>query len=78
MAERMRKSILELRIPHVKSPTGNIVSISAGVSATAGTQDPHQVIDEADKALYRAKMAGRNRVEITGAIEPAFRVAIPA
>ena len=78
MAERMRKSILELRIPHVKSPTGSIVSISAGVSATAGHRASAEVIDEADKALYRAKMAGRNRVETAVVPEPAARVAIPA
>src|SRR6185503_16762263 len=38
MAERMRKSILELQIPHVKAPTGSVISISAGVSASDGNR----------------------------------------
>ena len=76
MAERMRKSILELQIPHVKAPAGSVVSISAGVSASAGNRPSADVIDEADKALYRAKVAGRNRVEIAGATEPAKRVTV--
>ena len=78
MAERMRKSILELEIPHLKSPTGFVLSISAGVSASAGDRPAADVIDEADKALYRAKVAGRNRVEIAGATEPVTRIAVPA
>ena len=77
MAERMRKSILELQIPHVKAPTGSVVSISAGVSASDANRSSADVVDEADKALYRAKVAGRNRVEIAGA-NPASRIAVPA
>jgi diguanylate cyclase (GGDEF)-like protein len=77
MAERMRKAILELQIPHVQAPTGSVISISAGVSASAGNQSSADVVDEADKALYRAKVAGRNRVEVAGA-NPASRMAIPA
>lgn len=63
MAERMRNSILELRIPHVHSTVGKIVTISAGVSASNGNTSPREIIASADKALYRAKLAGRNRVE---------------
>jgi diguanylate cyclase (GGDEF)-like protein len=66
MAERMRKSVAELRIPHVESPTGNVVTISAGVSGSLGAMSPAAVIAEADRALYRAKSLGRNRVETTG------------
>ena len=76
MAERMRKSILELQIPHTKSPTGNVLSISAGVSASAGDRAWAEVIAEADKALYRAKVAGRNRVETS--VANVSRVAVPA
>lgn len=77
MAERMRKSVYDLHIPHAGSPTGKVVTISAGVSASAGDCSSAAVLDEADKALYRAKVGGRNRVEITGPTEPA-RIALLA
>lgn len=44
------------------------VTVSIGVAEpTAKTRDVEQVIHLADKALYRAKHAGRNRVEVYGA-----------
>ena len=64
MAERMRRSVYDLRIPHGGSPTTRMVSISAGVSAYEGGASPAQVVADADKAMYRAKMLGRNRVEM--------------
>jgi diguanylate cyclase (GGDEF)-like protein len=69
-AERLRAAVERLAIPH---PAGGIVTISAGV---AGLDDPglstDQVFELADQALYRAKGAGRNRVEVHGtAAEPA-------
>jgi diguanylate cyclase (GGDEF)-like protein len=64
IAERIRNSIHKLRIPHAGSPTGDVVSISAGVSASPGSTSPNEVVAEADKALYRAKLLGRNRVEV--------------
>lgn len=64
MAERMRRSILELRIPHDRSPTGAVVSISAGVSASPGDALVSDTLSAADRALYLAKATGRNRVEV--------------
>jgi diguanylate cyclase (GGDEF)-like protein len=79
MAERMRRSVHDLLIPHAGSPTSNMVSISAGVSEYGGTGSPAQVIAEADKALYRAKMSGRNRVEMaTSAVVVQPRLSVPA
>ncbi|MBI5537794.1 MAG: sensor domain-containing diguanylate cyclase [Deltaproteobacteria bacterium] len=44
-------------------PHGN-VTISAGVACSlAGNLDATQLFEEADRAVYRAKHAGRNRVE---------------
>lgn len=66
MAERMRKAVYDLLIPHAKSPTAKVVTISAGVSASVGPTSPADILAEADKALYRAKTSGRNRVEVAG------------
>jgi diguanylate cyclase (GGDEF)-like protein len=44
------------------------VTVSIGVAEpTAKLRDAQDVIDAADKALYRAKRAGRNRVELASA-----------
>jgi diguanylate cyclase (GGDEF)-like protein len=75
MAERMRKSVFDLRIPHVSSPIGGVVSMSAGVSASTGRMSPADVVKEADKALYQAKQQGRNRVEVASAATEPFLVA---
>ena len=66
MAERMRKAVHDLRIPHLGSPTGDAVTISLGVSASTMPTAPGELITRADKALYRAKALGRNRVEVAG------------
>ena len=63
-AERLRRSVAALRIPHEsKAPPGPL-TISAGVAAlTPGdSKSPDDILREADAALYRAKEAGRNRV----------------
>ncbi|HFI1951074.1 TPA: GGDEF domain-containing protein, partial [Yersinia enterocolitica] len=66
VAERMRHSIEELDIPHGMSPHGR-VTISVGVASVAEPGE-HLVAQDlsaaADKALYRAKTAGKNRVEV--------------
>jgi diguanylate cyclase (GGDEF)-like protein len=64
VAERMRIAVLALRLEHGDSPLG-MISISAGVAAVVperGNDDPAVLIEAADRALYAAKNAGRNRV----------------
>lgn len=40
------------------------VTISIGVSSDAQAETPRQMFDNADKALYKAKEEGRNRINI--------------
>lgn len=65
IAERIRQSVLDLRIPQSPSGSGQWLSISMG-TCTRFVQDKSDVnylIRLADEAMYRAKATGRNRVE---------------
>jgi diguanylate cyclase (GGDEF)-like protein len=54
-------------LPPESSSSGLCVTVSIGVAEpSAKTREVEQVIQAADKALYRAKKAGRNRVETAG------------
>ncbi|MFT4170944.1 MAG: diguanylate cyclase [Rhodocyclaceae bacterium] len=41
-----------------------LITFSAGVTQFIEGEDPQRTIDRADKAMYRAKRAGKNRVEL--------------
>jgi hypothetical protein len=62
LAERMRKAVWDLSIPHSTSPTAQLVTVSAGVSAEQMSVGVQKILNSADVALYRAKSAGRNCV----------------
>jgi diguanylate cyclase (GGDEF)-like protein len=77
VAERVRRAVADMQFPHASSPHG-IVTISAGVAAMAphrGGDTPAMLVEMADRALYAAKSAGRNRVasdeETEGPPQPA-------
>lgn len=63
VAEKIRQAIRELNIPHESSPSGR-VTMSIGIASAAPGFDnpPDDLIHAADKALYRAKREGRDRV----------------
>lgn len=63
IAEAIRKDVENLGIPHLKSNTGGMVTMSFGVTAVIpyGDLTEKDMINVADKAMYQAKMEGRNR-----------------
>jgi diguanylate cyclase (GGDEF)-like protein len=63
IAERMRAAVAELALPHEGTAPGATVTISLGVASTpAGDLPPESLIANADRNLYAAKRAGRDRV----------------
>jgi diguanylate cyclase (GGDEF)-like protein len=64
VAENIRRAIHCLELTHAGNATG-VVTVSAGVDAFAPVRyenRPVDLVEAADKALYRAKANGRNRV----------------
>ncbi|HVS30344.1 MAG TPA: diguanylate cyclase [Thermoanaerobaculia bacterium] len=69
VGETIRARVATLAIPHPSSPTGGELTISVGVAAAMPDGDEHNaptLIHSADRALYAAKRAGRNRVVTWG------------
>lgn len=64
VAELMRKSVEGLIIPHPDSKVAPVVTISLGAATVVpfDGMNPQELINRADKALYKAKQEGRNRV----------------
>ncbi len=64
VAERLRHGVESLASPHDPENAGQIITISAGVGTLLpgidGSRD--EIIKRADRCLYEAKRAGRNRV----------------
>jgi two-component system, chemotaxis family, response regulator WspR len=66
LAERVRREIELLGLPHSGSTTGPVLTISVGgASVLPGSGgSATQLVEAADRALYRAKNDGRNRVVV--------------
>ena len=67
MATSLKERIAAEKIPHASSSVSDTVTVSMGVGSLLPnhTSKPSEFIVEVDKALYRAKWDGRNRIKRT-------------
>ncbi|MEO0421170.1 MAG: diguanylate cyclase [Pseudomonadota bacterium] len=72
-AERVRQAVTALQLPHLSSQTQPHVTVSIGVATAVASpaSDPDTLMGAADKALYAAKAAGRDRVVMSADSSPA-------
>lgn len=66
VAEMIRENVVNLDIPHPLSKTSDVITASVGVSYCQPSEATRSrdLIGKADKAMYAAKHAGRNRVSV--------------
>lgn len=64
-AEELRRRVQALGLPHPGSSVASVVTVSVGAAwaLPGGEVPPESLLAAADRALYRAKSGGRNRVE---------------
>lgn len=65
LAERICEAVSQQAVPHPASKIADHVTVSVGATThrPQGTDAWEQLVEAADRALYRAKKNGRNRVE---------------
>ncbi len=68
VARHVQEAIHQLALPHEGAPHG-IVTVSFGVASLQPQRDqlPEELVRRADRAMYRAKQGGRNRIELATA-----------
>ncbi len=64
VADKIRRQVASLNIPHAYSPTAPFVTVSVGLKTYQSAEDKTNtaLLQEVDRALYFAKEQGRDRV----------------
>ena len=70
IAQFIQQAIARAHIRHDGSPLASILTVSQGIGSIIPNRDdePSALIELADRALYRAKAKGRNRIEVADTI----------
>jgi len=70
VAERVRAAVMRLKIPHAPSVPIPTMTVSIGVANNDGHSrtSTKELYEAADRALYRAKRMGRNRIATTTSV----------
>lgn len=66
IAEAVAAAVRDTAMPHRRATAADVVTVSVGVATQVpdGRQGPESLVSRADQALYAAKRAGRNRIEV--------------
>ena len=67
-AERVRSQVCASPVQTTEAEIQ--ITLSLGVASSSEYQEVEEILRAADAAMYRAKRAGRNRVEVAAAPEP--------
>ena len=67
VAERVRRVVEHECSPERDASLSRQITVSLGIAfLTADTQTLEQLIEAADREMYRAKRAGKNRISVVG------------
>lgn len=66
IAEKLRKTVVDLAIVHETSIVEKVVTVSIGVASSdpADYTSYEKLLEQSDYALYKAKETGRNRISV--------------